>query len=218
MSQEIIKQKHFWNREVNSFDSIYSHEKSRFGNLLDSLFRSDMYERFNYTMRKSEPVAGLSFLDVGCGTGRYSIEFARKNAARVVGLDISETMIDVCRRRATEEKLIDKTSFIQTDLLQFKPDEKFDVSIGIGLFDYIKDPLPVLKEMRECVSDRAIMSFPRFWTWRAPVRKVRLGVKGCGVYFYTKARIEKLLKAAGFESFEIQKVGKLHCVTAFVKK
>jgi hypothetical protein len=61
------------------------------------------------------------------------------------------------------------------------------------------------------------MSFPRRWTWRAPVRKARLGLKRCDVYFYTTRDIEALLRKAGFARHTVEKVGQLYCVTAFVK-
>ena len=217
MNQELVRQKSFWDEEINNFDSIYSHQKSRFSNVLDSVFRWDMYERFNYTIRNSEPIAGKSFLDVGCGTGRYSLEFARLGASRVVGLDIAEKMVESCRRRAAEQQAADRVSFIQSDLMNYIPDSEFDIAIGIGLFDYIKNALPVIARMRKCVSDRAIMSFPRRWTWRAPVRKARLGLKRCDVYFYTTKEIETLLRKAGFARHTVEKVGQLYCVTAFVK-
>ena len=60
------------------------------------------------------------------------------------------------------------------------------------------------------------MAFPRLWTWRAPIRKVRLARKGCDVFFYSKAQIEKLMRDAGFKRQEIVKVGKLYCVVAYV--
>ncbi|HJQ68576.1 MAG TPA: methyltransferase domain-containing protein [Blastocatellia bacterium] len=217
MNQELVRQKNFWDEEINNFDSIYSHQKSKFSNFLDRVFRWDMYERFNYTIRNSEPVRGKSFLDVGCGTGRYSLEFARLGAARVVGLDIAERMVEACRRRAAEQKVTDDVTFIQSDLTNYIPDQKFDVAIGIGLFDYIKDALPVVKRMRESVTDRAIMSFPRRWTWRAPVRKARLGLKRCDVYFYSAKEIENLLREAGFARHTVEVVGQLYCVTAFVE-
>ena len=217
MNQELARQKSFWNEEIGSFDSIYSHRKSRVGNLLDSVFRWDMYERFNYTLKQSEPIRGATFLDVGCGTGRYSLELARRGARRVVGLDIAERMVTVCAERASEEALHERASFIHTDLTNYQPDALFDVAIGIGLFDYVKDPLPVLAKMRQSVEGRAILSFPRRWTWRAPVRKARLALKGCDVYFYTAGEIEGLLKAAGFARYEIKRVGQLHCVTAYAR-
>ncbi len=214
MSQELVTQKHYWDGQAHDFDAIYSHTKGTLGNLLDSLFRWDMYQRFHYTLRQAEPIARRTFLDVGCGTGRYSLELAKRQAKRIVGLDISDVMIAICRRRASEEGFEDRTSFIQTDLLEYRPEAKFDVCLAIGLFDYIEKPLPVLAKMRECCRDKAILSFPRLWTWRAPTRKIRLGLRKCDVYFYTIAEIDALLKAAGFPEYTCEKIGQLYCVTA----
>ena len=216
MNNEIQAQRAFWNSEADAFQRIYTHRKSRFANTLDQIFRKDMYERYTFTIEHCEPVKDRKFLDVGCGNGMYSLELARRGAAKVTGIDIAEVMIDLCRNSSREKGFDDVCSFIQTDLLDYKPETKFDVSFGIGLFDYISDPLPVLKRMREVSTDKAIMAFPRLWTWRAPVRKVRLARKGCDVYFYSKARIEQLLREAGFKSQEIEKVGKLYCVVAHV--
>lgn len=216
MNNEIQAQRAFWNSEADAFQRIYTHRKSRFANTLDQIFRKDMYERYTFTIEHCEPVKDRKFLDVGCGNGMYSLELARRGAAKVIGIDIAEVMIDVCRKSSREKNLDDRCTFIQTDLLDYKPDTTFDVSFGIGLFDYISNPLPVLKRMREVSTDKAIMAFPRLWTWRAPVRKVRLARKGCDVYFYSKARIEQLLREAGFSRQEIVKVGKLYCVVAHV--
>ncbi len=211
MNKKISIQKNYWNKEASTFDAIYSQKKSKFG----TIFRWDMYARFDYTMENSQPIQNRTFLDVGCGTGYYSLAFAQRDAKKVIGIDISESMVRICQQRAVKEQLGDRCFFIQTDLIGYQPDGKFDVCIGIGLFDYIKEPLPVLTKMRECVQDKVIMSFPRFWTWRAPVRKIRLGLKQCDVYFYTKAKIDSLLKKAGFKRFNIQKIGQLYCVSAF---
>jgi len=216
LNNEIQAQRAFWNSEADAFQRIYTHRKSRFANALDQIFRKDMYERYTFTIEHCEPVKDRQFLDVGCGNGMYSLELARRGAAKVVGIDIAEVMIDLCRKSSQEKGLDDRCTFVQTDLLDYKPEAKFDVSFGIGLFDYISDPLPVLKRMREVSADKAIMAFPRLWTWRAPVRKVRLARKGCDVFFYSKARIEELLRAAGFSRQEIVRVGKLYCVVAHV--
>jgi ubiquinone/menaquinone biosynthesis C-methylase UbiE len=217
MKNEIEVQRNFWNSEADAFERIYSHEKSKLSTLLDRIFRKDMYERFLFTIKNCEPVAGRSFLDVGCGNGLYSLELAKKGARRVLGLDISPVMIGRCQQSARKEELEDRVAFMQTDLLEYEPDDHFDVSYGIGLFDYISDPLPVLKKMRAVTRDKTIAAFPRFWTWRAPVRKVRLTLKGCPVFFYTKRKINRLMKEAGFASWDVTRVGKLHCVVARVK-
>jgi len=216
MKNEIEVQRSFWNSEADAFERIYSHEKSKLSSALDQLFRKDMYERFVFTIENCKPVEGRRFLDVGCGNGLYSVELGKKGAASVVGLDISPVMIERCRRSSEKEGLEDSISFIQTDLLEYEPDTSFDVSYGIGLFDYISEPLPVLSKMREVTKDKVIVAFPRLWTWRAPVRKVRLTAKGCPVFFYSKKRINRLMKDAGFASWEVTRVGKLHCVLARV--
>lgn len=216
MRNEIEVQRDFWNKEADAFERIYSHEKSKVSSLLDQVFRKDMYERFVFTIRNCAPVEGRSFLDVGCGNGLYSLELAKQGAGKVVGLDISPVMIDRCVKSAAQSGLDDRLTFLQTDLLEYKADSQFDVSYGIGLFDYISDPLPVLKRMRELSRSKAIMAFPRLWTWRAPLRKVRLTIKGCPVFFYSKDRINRLMKEAGFSSWEVTRVGKLHCVVAHV--
>lgn len=215
MNNEIQAQRAFWNSEADAFQRIYTHRKSAFANTLDKIFRKDMYERFQFTIANCEPIKGRTFLDVGCGNALYSLELARKGAAKVVGIDIAEVMIGLCQKQSDEQNLSDRCTFIQTDLLEYKPESKFDVSFGIGLFDYISDPLPVLKKMREVSTDKAIMAFPRLYTWRAPVRKVRLTIKGCDVFFYSAARINKLMKDAGFSRHTLTKVGKLYCVIAY---
>jgi 2-polyprenyl-3-methyl-5-hydroxy-6-metoxy-1,4-benzoquinol methylase len=215
LNNELQAQRAFWNSEADAFQRIYTHRKSKFANTLDQIFRKDMYERFVFTIEHCEPIKGRTFLDVGCGNALYSLELARKGAAKVVGIDISEVMIGLCKQSSENENLTDVCTFIQTDLLDYKPESTFDVSFGIGLFDYISDPLPVMKRMREVSTDKAIMAFPRLWTWRAPIRKMRLARKGCDVFFYSKAKIEKLLRHAGFSRQEIFKVGKLYCVVAY---
>jgi 2-polyprenyl-3-methyl-5-hydroxy-6-metoxy-1,4-benzoquinol methylase len=215
MSDELKKQKTYWNREVDNFDAIYSHNKGLMGNLMDRLVRWDMYKRFEFTMHNSEPIKDCTFLDVGCGTGRYSLEYARQGAHFVVGLDISENMVDTCKKRASEMELSDRTSFAVTDLMDYKPDREFDVCIGIGLFDYIREPIPVIQKMGECVRDKIIVSFPTVWTWKAPVRKIKLGIGKCGVFFYTRNDVRSIIENAGFRNYSIAKIGQLYCVVAY---
>jgi 2-polyprenyl-3-methyl-5-hydroxy-6-metoxy-1,4-benzoquinol methylase len=216
LNNELQAQRAFWNSEADAFQRIYTHRKSRFANTLDRVFRKDMYERFVFTIEHCEPIRNRTFLDVGCGNGLYSLELARKGAAKVVGIDISEVMVGLCKRASENENLSDRCTFLQTDLLDYNPKSTFDVSFGIGLFDYISDPLPVLKKMREVSTDKAIMAFPRLWTWRAPVRKVRLARKGCDVFFYSAARINSLMRDAGFSRHTLTRVGKLYCVVGHV--
>jgi SAM-dependent methyltransferase len=214
VNDEIIAQRKYWNSEADTFQRIYTHRKSKLSNALDKVFRKDMYERFTFTIENCEPIRNRTFLDVGCGNGLYSLELARRGAAKVVGIDIAEVMVDLCKHASVAEQLDDRCSFEQTDLLAYNSDSHFDVSFGIGLFDYIREPVPVLKKMCALTGDKVILSFPRFWTWRAPVRKARLSIRGCDVVFYTRAQIRKLMVEAGFSRHSVTRVGKLYCVVA----
>ncbi len=214
MNSELDMQRQYWDKEAHAFKKIYSNEKSRFMNFLDRVFRKDMYERFLFTIHHSHPIENRLFLDVGCGNGLYSVELAKKGAARVVGIDIAPTMIDLANGEAARAGVSDRCQFLETDLLQYNPEQAFDVTIGIGLFDYIQDPIPVLSKMKKVSKDKVIGAFPRLWTWRAPIRKIRLTVKGCPVYFYSRKKLERLMREAGYTQWTIHRVGKLFCVIA----
>ena len=59
---------------------------------------------------------------------------------------------------------------------------------------------------------KTVATFPRKWTWRAPVRKVRLALRGCPVYFFTKPQVERLMAEAGFERVSVETIGKIYFV------
>jgi 2-polyprenyl-3-methyl-5-hydroxy-6-metoxy-1,4-benzoquinol methylase len=207
-------QKNFWNRNALDFDSIYSGEKRWVNAALDGVFRKDMYERFRFTMESSVPVVGKDVLDVGCGTGHYSLALARQGARVVHGIDVSDAMVEISRRRAVKYGLHSTCVFSLGDPLELALEDKYDVTIGMGLFDYVKDPLPLMKWMKEQTAGRVILSFPRKYTWRAPVRKFRLRMKGCPVYFYSRKEVLALLSQANLDLRRLERVGKLYCVVA----
>ena len=215
MTQSSIEiQARFWDHESQAFDAIYSHRKTALSNWLDRVFRSDMYERFRFAMEHSQPIANRTVLDLGCGSGRYAVACATAGASRVLGIDIAPRMLELARSLASENGVADRCSFEHTDVLGLDTNTKFDVIFAIGLFDYIRDPVPVLSKIRELTAGRAIISFPRLWTWRALPRKLRLSLRGCDVFFYTRAAILKYMNQAGFAVSEVQRVGKLDCVVA----
>jgi ubiquinone/menaquinone biosynthesis C-methylase UbiE len=214
VTDPLVRQAEYWNREADAFHRIYSHQKSAWSAWLDRVFRRDMYERFDFAMRESAPIEGRTFLDVGCGSGVYCLELARRGAARVTGLDIAGAMLEMAGAAAEAEGLSTQCVFVRGDLFALRPAAPFDVTLGIGLFDYVADPLPLLRRMREVTTDRVVLSFPRVNTWRAPIRKVRLALRGCPVHFYTRRRVETLLPAANLRPLRIDRVGKLYCVVA----
>ena len=71
-----------------------------------------------------------------------------------------------------------------------------------------------MQKLRQLCTGKAIMTFPRADTWRAPLRKIRLSILGCPVYFYTRKRIQDHLMIAGFAVTNMVTVGKLYFVEA----
>lgn len=69
-----------------------------------------------------------NILDLGCGTGRHSIELA-KRGYNVIGLDLSESLLKKAKEKAETENL--KIDFIKEDARYFKFENKLDLVIMI---------------------------------------------------------------------------------------
>jgi len=103
---------------------------------------------------------------------------------------------------------------LQGDVLHWNTDQQFDITIAIGVLDYIAQPLSRLKAIRKLTSGMFLSAWPRFWTWRMPIRKVRLSMSGCPVYFFRRSHIFHYLSEAGFIVESWDAVGQLYCVKA----
>ncbi len=85
--------------------------------------------------------AGSSVLDMGCGTGRHSIELS-KRGYRVVGVDRSTEMLKQARQSANEAKV--DVQFVQADATTWRSEIPFDAAIclcegGFGLIEEGED-------------------------------------------------------------------------------
>ena len=198
---------------AREFDSIYSGEgKGRLSRLLDLTLRHDMFDRFRLTIEACGDPTGKEILDVGCGTGRFMIPLAARGA-RVTGLDPAPTMIDMARKLIGKENLLDRCDFVVSDLDTWATGRKFDIVLGIGLYDYLADPETALRKMLSMTRERVVLTFPRRWTWRAPIRKYRLARRGCPVFFYDRDDVRRLVAASGGEIERFEVTGKLYFVT-----
>jgi SAM-dependent methyltransferase len=210
----------FWNDSATEFDAIYTGaNKSWFSRLLDRYFRRDMYQRFDWVMGACGDLRGRTICDVGCGSGRFVAEFAKRGSYQVTGVDVAPEMIRLAEALVRETGMGDRCDFALGDVLHWKPNRAFDIAIAIGFWDYIEDPAERLRRIHAFTSQTFLSAWPRFWTWRMPVRKFRLQyLRGCPVYFYRKRQVYELLDAAGFEVVSCERVGKLYCVEARLRQ
>jgi len=68
----------------------------------------------------------LKIIDIGCGTGRHSIELT-KRGYNVVGIDLSESQLKRAREKAAQQKL--KIDFLKHDARKLPFKSKFDLAI-----------------------------------------------------------------------------------------
>ena len=87
-----------------------------------------------------------SILDIATGTGDLAIKFAEKTSAtKIIGLDLSEGMLSIARKKVADTELKNTIEFIKGDseALPFK-DNMFDaitVSFGIRNFENLEKGL-----------------------------------------------------------------------------
>jgi len=202
----------FWNNIAHDFDAIYTGRKSFIGRNLDRIFRKDIYQRFDWVMERAGDVCGKTVCDVGCGSGRFVNELVRRGATRVIGVDVAPEMLKMAAELVMQNGTSRTCEFVHSDVLDWKSSEKFDLTIAIGFWDYIADPPERLRVIRRLTAGKFLSAWPRYWTWRMPVRKVRLKLAGCPVHFFTRARVYQMLESSGFRVERCEVVGKLFCV------
>lgn len=205
----------FWNDIAEEFDTIYTGKKGAFARFLDQWLRKDIYQRFDWVMERCGDVRGQRICDIGCGSGRFVNELVKRGADHVTGVDVAPEMLRLSRELVTRQGTSDRCDFVLADVLNWNTSEAYDTTIAIGFWDYIQDPPERLRLIRKFTGQKFLSAWPRFWTWRMPVRKVRLQfIRGCPVYFFRRPQVEEMLRQAGFEVVRCDTVGKLFCVEA----
>jgi demethylmenaquinone methyltransferase/2-methoxy-6-polyprenyl-1,4-benzoquinol methylase len=82
--------------------------------------------------RLVEPIhSGDLVLDIGCGTGALSLRAARKGA-RVKGIDLNPEMLEIARKRTTEEGLEDQVTYAELGVAELdqEPTGKYDAAVS----------------------------------------------------------------------------------------
>lgn len=117
--------------------------------------------------------AGSPVLDLCCGTGDIALTLAEnRKDLPITGLDFSEAMLAVARRKR-DEKGLNQVLFLEGDAMSLPfPDETFAaVTISFGLRN-TADYMQVLKEMNRVVMPGGCIycldSFVPEWRWVRP--------------------------------------------------
>lgn len=201
-----LRVQRLFDRTAKKFDEFYAEKKTPLKRFLDRHFHSDIFKRFELTFQHSEPIQDKTVLDVGCGSGLYCIEFARRGARRVVGIDFAPKMLELARESARRWQVNDRCQFIQGDFLAHQFQEQFDYTVAMGVFDYLREPVIFLQRMGKVTRNKILISVPPVHWYRTPIRKFRYIFKRAPVFLYTSAKLKKILCQAGFTKFEIIKI------------
>lgn len=103
--------------------------------------------------------AGTSVLDVGCGPGSITCDFAELVApAKVVGLDRSAEIVAQAASLAAERG-VENVEFVTGNIydLDFE-DETFDLVHAHQVLQHLTDPVAALREMRRVAKPGAIVA------------------------------------------------------------
>lgn len=164
-------------------------------------------------------------LEVGCGIGTDTINFAR-HGAWVTAVELSERSLELARQRAKVYGVQDRIRFYQANaegMTQVVPVEPYDLVYSFGVIHHTPKPERVIDQLRNYVSPEStiklmvyhrrswkvlwvLLSFGKGQFWRLPelVARYSEAQEGCPVTFtYTKREMRDLLDRYGIEVTEI---------------
>lgn len=168
---------------------------------------------------------GKKVLEIGCGIGTDTINFAR-NGAEVTAVDLTEKSLGVARQRAKVFGLENRIRFIQAnaeELSSFVPVDSYDLVYSFGVIHHTPHPERVLDQVRQYVSPGStlkIMVYNRwswkviwillafgkgqFWKLKQLIAEYSEAQTGCPVtYSYTRGEGRKLLEDHGFHVTDV---------------
>ncbi len=143
----------------------------------DRLREADDCEPYPFSNRihSFDQARGKCVLDVGCGNGYVLSRYAHFGA-EVHGIDLTETALDLSRRRFEIEGLAGTFRSTDGDSIPY-PDATFDIVCSMGVLHHIDDPRPMLDEIRRVLKpggDLILMLYNRnSWKYRVilPLRR-----------------------------------------------
>ena len=168
---------------------------------------------------------GKKVLEIGCGIGTDTINFAR-HGAQVTAVDLTEKSLEVARQRAKVFGLEDRVRFIQADaekLSSTVPVERYDLVYSFGVIHHTPHPERVLDEIRKYVTPESTVKIMvynrwswkvlwilfgygkgRFWKLNRLIAEYSEAQTGCPVtYSYSRVAGRRLLEDHGFRVTDV---------------
>ncbi|HET9385955.1 MAG TPA: methyltransferase domain-containing protein, partial [Gemmatimonadales bacterium] len=165
--------------------------------------------------------AGKRVLEIGCGIGTDTMNFARAGA-RVTAVDLSSASLGLARQRASVYGLEDRVEFIEADaerLSEFVAPAEYDLVYSFGVIHHTPHPERALEQIRRHYTGPGttfkMMVYHR-WAWKVfailfreahgafwrldeAVARNSEAQTGCPVtYTYTRRSVRELLERTGF--------------------
>lgn len=143
----------------------------------------------------SAPASNLDVLDAGCGTGLCA-PLLRPYARRLVGVDLSEGMIDKARLRGGYDELdvAELTSFLRAN------HQAYDAVLSADTLVYFGELQDVLKAAHASLRPDGWLAFT---LEVAQGEDDRIDLSPSGRYQHTRRYVERVLAAAGFSRTSI---------------
>jgi SAM-dependent methyltransferase len=101
-------------------------------------------------------VHGVRVLDLGCGAGHLSLHLAQSGASDVLGVDVSESMLEVARLRRSHPRITYRRCAIED--LQFEA-ARFDLVVSSLAFHYVADYARVVQNVAEWLAPGGMLAF-----------------------------------------------------------
>jgi 2-polyprenyl-3-methyl-5-hydroxy-6-metoxy-1,4-benzoquinol methylase len=140
-------------------------------------------------------------IDLGCGTGFFTMELARRGA-RIVGVDSSAEMLEAAEEKAAMEKLPISFHQAQADSLPFTS-QSFDLVVGVTVLCFAEQPDLILREANRLLKDsgRIVVGELNRLSYWSRLRKAKALFHETSyrdVNFLSPSELKQLLWQAGF--------------------
>jgi SAM-dependent methyltransferase len=140
-------------------------------------------------------------LNVGCGIGVGPAYIARKYGCHVVGVDISEKMIEWSRRRAREARVEARVEFRAADVLDlpFEAD-RFDIVTCESVLIFVEDKARAIQECVRVTKPGGYVGLNEgFWMKQPPPELAAQVKDALGPFIPTLETWQALLEASGLQ-------------------